>query len=273
MFLAVRLSVLVIDPIPLVFLRYSTAIFSLFIAAKLMKIDLSPVWIDRKDWKLIFLTGLIGQTLSIVTQETGTMLTSAQTGSVVTASTPAFMVIFGYLILHEKLTVGRILSVILATIGVLFVVFDPDNFQISISGGIFLFIAAITWAVLSVLLKLLKKYSVVVVTFYCVLVALILLAPYSIWWLSNVADWNAIKNPEVFLSVIYLGVISTTLGFCAWNKGLLYMDAAVAGIFMFFQPIVGTILGYFVLNEPITIYFWIGFVLIILGVLLSMKKT
>ena len=40
MFLAVRLSVLVIDPIPLVFLRYATAIFALYVAAKLMRIDL-----------------------------------------------------------------------------------------------------------------------------------------------------------------------------------------------------------------------------------------
>ena len=93
MFLAVRLSVTVIDPIPLVFLRYATAIFALFIAAKLMKIDLAPGSIKLRDWRLIFLTGFIGQTLSIVTQETGTMLTSAQTGSVVTASTPALFLI------------------------------------------------------------------------------------------------------------------------------------------------------------------------------------
>ena len=272
MFLAVRLSVTVIDPIPLVFLRYATAIFALFIAAKLMKIDLAPGSIKLRDWRLIFLTGFIGQTLSIVTQETGTMLTSAQTGSVVTASTPAFMVIFGHLILHEELNFGRIFSVILATIGVLFVVFDPDNFQISASGGIFLIIAAMTWAILSVLLKLLKRYSVVLVTFYCVLISLILLAPYSIWWLETQITLDEILEPTVFLSVIYLGVISTTLGFCAWNKGLLYMDASIAGIFMFFQPVVGTILGYLVLDEPITMYFWIGSGLIVAGVLLSMRK-
>lgn len=272
MFLAVRLSVVVIDPIPLVFLRYATAIVSLYIAAKIMRIDLSPFSIKKRDWRLIFLTGFIGQTLSIVTQETGTLLTSAQTGSVVTASTPAFMVIFGHLILHEDLNLGRIASVILATIGVLLVVFDPDNFQISASGGIFLIIAAMTWAILSVLLKLLKRYSVVLVTFYCVLIALILLAPYSIWWLQTQVTLEEILAPTVFLSVIYLGVISTTLGFCAWNKGLLYMDASIAGLFMFFQPVVGTILGYLVLDEPITIYFWIGSALIVAGVLLSMRK-
>ena len=133
-------------------------------------------------------------------------------------------------------------------------------------------IAAMTWAILSVLLKLLKRYSVVLVTFYCVLISLILLAPYSIWWLETQITLDEILEPTIFLSVIYLGVISTTLGFCAWNKGLLYMDASIAGIFMFFQPVVGTILGYLVLNEPITMYFWIGSGLIVAGVLLSMRK-
>ena len=49
----------------------------------------------------MLVTALTGQTLSIVTQESGTMLTSVQMGSVITAATPAFMVVFGCLMLHE----------------------------------------------------------------------------------------------------------------------------------------------------------------------------
>ncbi|MDN3537623.1 hypothetical protein QPX96_09590 [Limosilactobacillus fermentum] len=45
---------------------------------------------------------MIGNTLSIVTQETGTLHASAQAASVITAATPTFMVIFAWLLL--KLT-------------------------------------------------------------------------------------------------------------------------------------------------------------------------
>ena len=155
MFIAVRWSIFVIPPVPLVWMRYGTALVALALLAWTSK---ASWYIAPKDRKLLVLSALVGQTLSIVTQETGTMLTSAQTGSVVTAATPAFMVVFGCWLLHERFTLGRCLSVLLATIGVLFIVLDPDNVQLtSIWGGVSLVVAAVTWALMSVLLKFLAR--------------------------------------------------------------------------------------------------------------------
>mgnify|MGYP001169893159 FL=1 len=201
MFIAVRLSIFVIPPVPLVWMRYGTALLALII---LMLMTHSSWHIDKKDCKLLVLSALSGQVLSIVTQETGTMMTSAQTGSVITAATPAFMVVFGYFLLHEKLTAGRIASVLLATIGVLFVVFDPDNFTVNPLGGASLFVAAVTWAFMSVLLKFLSKYSVITVTFYSVLIAFLTLTPYGLYWLLTAADYAAMASPSVWGSVLYL---------------------------------------------------------------------
>ena len=268
MFIAVRLSVFVIPPVPLVWMRYGTALIALLALIRFLHVNLH---IDRAHWKLLILSALCGQTLSIVTQETGTMLTSAQTGSVITAATPAFMVVFGWWLLHEKLTAGRVLSVVLATIGVLFIVFDPDNVKVSALGGLSLFVAAVTWALMSVLVKFLSKYSVITVTFYSVLIAFLCLTPYGLWWLTSDADIGAMASPDIWGSVLYLGFISTTAGFCLWNKGLTYMDASIGGLFMFFQPIVGTLLGWLLLDEPVTEYFGIGFVLIAVGVILALK--
>lgn len=268
MFIAVRLSIFVIPPVPLVWMRYGTALIALIV---LMLVTHTSWRIERKDAKLLIASALTGQVASIVTQETGTMLTSAQTGSVITAATPAFMVVFGCALLHEKLTAGRILSVLLATIGVLFIVFDPDNFQVNALGGLSLTVAALTWALMSVLLKFLSKYSVITITFYSVLIAFLTLTPYGAYWLATAADYEAMAAPDIWGSVLYLGFISTTAGFCLWNKGLLYMDASLAGLFMFFQPIVGTFLGWLLLGEPVTLYFWVGFTLIAAGVVLALR--
>lgn len=269
LFLAVRLVVGSIEAVPLVWCRYILAFFALYALGSYRHVD----WrIQRKDWKLVALVGLIGQTLSIVTQESGTLLTSAQTGSTITAATPAFMVVFGCWILKEKMTLGRIMSVVLATIGVMLIVYDPDNFQVNLWGGILLMTAAITWALMAVFLKLLEHYSPIVLTFYGLIVALICLAPYSIWWLATQGDWNLLLSPTVLLSIGYMGVISTTGGFVLWNEGLLYMDASTAGLFMFWQPVVGTLLGWLLLGEPITLWFWLGFLLIVVGVVMAMSK-
>ena len=269
MFIAVRFTVGVITPTALVWLRYGVALVPIIL---IMLYQKSSWKIEPKDRKLLLLSALTGHTLSIVTQESGTMLTSAQMGSVVTAATPAFMVAFGCLILHERFNLSRLLSVVLATAGVLLIVVDPENLQTgSLMGGIYLIVAAVTWAFMSVLIKLLHRYSVFTITFYSVLIAFLALTPYGLWWLISEADFAAMAAPHIWGSVLYVGVISTTAGFVLWSKGLTYMDASIGGLFMFFQPVVGTLLGYLILDESITSYFVPGFLLIAIGVILAMR--
>lgn len=46
------------------------------------------------------------------------------------------MVVFGCLLLHERFNLSRLLSVVLATVGVLLIVVDPDNMRSgSLLGG------------------------------------------------------------------------------------------------------------------------------------------
>lgn len=269
LFLAVRLVVGAVEAVPLVWMRYVLAAVAVYILGCYRHVS----WrIERKDWKLVLWVGLIGQTLSIVTQESGTLLTSAQTGATITAATTPFMAVFGWWILKEKMTWARALSIVLATIGVLCIVYNPENFQVNVMGGFCLFVAAWTWALMAVFLKLLDHYSPIVLTFYGILVAIVCLAPYSIWWLACEADYSLLLTPVVMLSIGYMGIVSTTGGFVLWNEGLLYMDAAIAGLFLFFQPVVGTILGWLILGEPITVWFLAGSAMIAVGVLMAMKK-
>ncbi len=269
MFIAVRLTVGVVTPIALVWMRYGVALIPIVL---IMLYEKTSWKIERKDTPLMLVTALTGQTLSIVTQESGTMLTSAQMGSVITAATPAFMVVFGCLMLHERFNISRLVSVVMATAGVLLIVADPENLQTgSILGGAYLFVAAVTWALMSVMLKLLSRYSVFTLTFYGVLISFAVLSPYGLWWLFCEADLSAMAVPQIWGSVLYVGMVSTTAGFVLWSKGLQYMDASIGGLFMFFQPVVGTILGYLLLGEELTSYFMPGFALIAVGVVLAMR--
>lgn len=67
---------------------------------------------------------------------------SAQAASVITAATPTFMVIFAWLLLKERLTKVKLLSLTLATLGVLAIV--GVNVQGSGLGMLLLVIAALT---------------------------------------------------------------------------------------------------------------------------------
>ena len=258
-----------IPPLELVWLRYAVAFITLIILGMMTR----QSWhIRKRDLPLILIIGAIGYALSIWAQFMGTKLTSAQMGAMITSATPAFMVIFARLLLQEKITFRKGLSITLATIGVLFIVGVDDLGEGYQLGGIFLGIAALSWALMSVLVKKVPShYSQIVITTYAVLIAMILLTPFALYHMSF-NQLQVLLQPEIGMGVLYLGVVSTAFAFFLWNKGLQMVDAGSGGLYFFFQPLVGTLLGWFFLGEQVGFAFWVGSLLILGGVLLVLKE-
>lgn len=269
MYVVVKVLVSVIPPLELVWLRYLVAIVALLIIGFVTK----QKWrIEKRYFLIIIAIGVIGYAISIVTQETGTMLSSAQMGAIITSSTPAFMVVFAWVILKERLTFKKGISVCLATIGVIIIVGIGDLNMSNMLGGISLLIAALTWALMSVLVKRLPSdYSQIVVTTYSTLVALIVLTPFVLPRLHAI-DVSQLTRPTIWGGLLYLGIISTAVAFLLWNRGLQMLNASSGGLFFFFQPVVGTLLGWLILGEKIGVTFWVGSTLILIGVLLVIRE-
>ncbi|WP_439024345.1 DMT family transporter [Bacillus halotolerans] len=265
MYVVVKVVVSVIPPLELVWMRYAVAILALLIIGLVKKLS----WrIHKRDLLLIIAIGIIGNTISIVTQEVGTNLSSAQMGAIITSSTPAFMVIFARLLLKERLNVKKGISVALATIGVFMIVGNGHIDMTNQMGGISLLIAALTWALMSVLLKRVPNhYSPIVVTTYSILVAMIILTPF-VWMNVNEVHFSQLAHPTIWGGLLYLGIVSTACAFILWNRGIQMLNASSGGLFFFFQPLVGTLLGWLLLGERIGGTFWAGSTLILVGVLL-----
>lgn len=268
MYVVVKVVVDIVPPLELVWLRYVIALLALLIIGALTK----QSWrVAKRDWLIIILIGLIGNTISIVTQEVGTMLSSAQMGAIITSTTPAFMVLFARMILKEKITAKKAISIVLATIGVCVIVGTAQIDTSNQLGGISLLIAALTWSLMSVLVKRVPgQYSQIVVTTYSILVAVAFLTPFTLGGLAKL-DFEEIMQSSIWGGLLYLGVISTACGFLLWNRGLQKLNASSGGLFFFFQPIVGTFLGWLLLGEQIGLSFWMGTTLIFIGVLLVIR--
>ncbi|WP_148358501.1 DMT family transporter [Peribacillus simplex] len=268
MYVVVKVVVAVIPPLELVWIRYLIALVALVFIGFVTK----QKWkIKRKHIGIIIAISIVGYVISIVTQETGTMLSTAQMGAIITSTTPAFMVVFASLILKERLTFKKAISVSLATIGVIIIVGIDDINMSSMLGGISLIIAALTWALMSVLIKCLPSdYSQVVINTYATLIAFVVLTPLVITRLPKI-NINELSDPTIWGGLLYLGVISTAIAFLLWNRGLQMLNASSGGVFFFFQPVVGTLLGWLILGETISITFWAGSFLILLGVLIVIK--
>ncbi len=214
--------------------------------------------------------GLVGFGVSVGAQFVGTDKSNALNGTLVTSASPAFILIFAALILREKLTLQRIAAVALATIGVVIIV-DPSKADFSsdmFAGNVVLALAAVTWGLYSVLVRRISaRMDTLVITLWGFLGGLFLTLPAALIELQNRPIGPI--NPETILGVLYLGVISTAAAMWLWNRAFALVDASVASLFFFAQPLVGALLSVILLGQEMTPPLWIGSLLIILGVLLS----
>ncbi len=269
MYVVSKVVLQVIAPLELVWLRFVVALVVLAVIGGVTR----QSWrLRRRDIGLVLAIGVIGYVASIWAQFLGTQLSSAQMGSLITSATPAFMVVFARLLLGERITGKKALSVALATFGVLLIVGLGNVSPSYRLGGLVLAVAALTWALMSVLVKRVSEgCSLIVVTTYAMLVATVIISPAALPHMNTVI-LTVLSRPVLWAGVLYVGIVSTAGAFFLWNKGLQMVDAATGGLYFFFQPLVGTLLGWLVLGEQVGLAFWAGAGLILAGVVLAIRE-
>jgi drug/metabolite transporter (DMT)-like permease len=267
MYVVSKVVMQVIPPFSLILMRLVLGVLTLAI-----------IVIVRKSWKVtagkfrdIFGVGLVGYGVSLGFQFVGTQLSTAANGSLVTSATPAFVLLFASLLLSEKISRRRLVALGIATAGVVAVI-DPRNALLSPSfflGNLCLVAAALTWALYSVLIrKVTRETDVLTTTLIAFLGGLPICLPLSGWEVATRGLGSI--SVGVVGGILFLGIISTALAMYLWNTAFAVLDAGVASLSFFAQPVVGTLLSVIFLNERISPLFVIGGVLI--GVALAIAS-
>lgn len=252
-----------IPPVPLVTLRLLMTL-----------LVLTPLYFARRrkasgtDYLLALLSGTLGFGLSLVMQFYGTAWSSAHIGSLITSSAPAFIALLALPVLGERLRGARVWAMLLALVGAL-VVMGPGGGATSVRGVLALLLAAVTWALYTVLnRRIARSQDLTFVNFWTALFAFAFLLPIS--GQARTLPY-AHFSLGLWLGILYIGFISTALAMYLWNYGFTQLPAASAALFLFVQPVVGTVLGVTLLGERLSPWFWPGALLIGGGVALSMR--
>jgi drug/metabolite transporter (DMT)-like permease len=268
MYVVSKVVMQVIPPFSLIVLRLALGILTLAI-----------IVILRKSWKVthrqfwgIFGVGMVGYGVSLGFQFVGTELSTAANGALVTSATPAFVLLFAALLLAEKITGRRLLALVIATAGVVAVI-DPRNAMVSPNffwGNICLVAAALTWALYSVLIrKVTQETDVLTTTLIAFIGGLPVCLPLSGWEVAT-QGFHAVSLGVVG-GILFLGIISTALAMVLWNYTFAVLEAGVASLTFFAQPVVGTLLSVLFLKESITPWFIMGGALIGVALLIASK--
>jgi drug/metabolite transporter (DMT)-like permease len=263
----------VVPPATLVLLRYVIALPVLWFAARLSHTR----GIQRADWPKLALTALVGFGVSLLAQFAGTKLSTAAAGALITSATPAFIVLFAWQILHERALGQQWAGLGIATIGVLIVSLLGDQPATDAAtnpllGNLLLIVAAVSWALYSVLVKLNSQtYTALAITLVVTAFGIPIVAPVVAIELQT-QSIGALTVPAV-LGILYIGIGSTAIAFFLWNKSFELLDAATASLFFFAQPVVGTLLSAIFRGEQLGWSFFVGGALILLGALLGMMTS
>ncbi len=216
--------------------------------------------------------GFVGYGISVALQFVGTHLSTASNAALVTSVTPAFILPFAAWLLGERVTRMRLFALVISTIGVIAVI-DPRSANFSSNlfiGNLILVGAAVTWALYSVLVrKATRDLAVLPATMVFLFGGLITALPASFFEL-RVTPLGQITF-AVILGVLYLGVISTALSMYMWNRAFATLDASVASLTFFAQPLVGVGLGALLLKDQLSGLFLVGGALIGLGLWLAAR--
>lgn len=252
------------------------ALTAVFMFVYLLIKDKSRLKINPKDIWMFFGTGLISVVFFNICYFFTIQNASLSFASILLYTAPFFVMIISLFVFNEKMTVRKVLALIVAFTGCIFVtgILRQGGGAISAKGILFGIGSGLGYALYSVFGRIaLEKYSSETVTAYTFYTAAICLLPFL-----NLSEFiiKTKENSMVLVLSVLLCIVSTIIPYLLYTKGLENLEAGKASIIAFVEPVVASLVGFFIFNEKISASNFFGMLLIFLAIIIlnvNLKTT
>jgi drug/metabolite transporter (DMT)-like permease len=258
-----------IDPFLVAFLRFFIAVLTtlpFYIASS--KKGVKP---ERKDVIIISGIGVVGVAFFSLLLSFGLNLTSATSSSILINSQPIYAALLSAIFLKERFELKHLVSIILGTIGIVFVV-TRGNFSSMkmgdtyFKGNLMCVAAAFFVSIYYVVLKrYIQRFGTIVPTFISTISGTIVLFFAAEVGGSNFSDITAM-GMENWLLMLFIGVIATGLANIIFNRSLYAIGVIRATGFKFLVPVFGVILSILFLGEKANSWVYLGIVIVLFAI-------
>ncbi len=242
-----------IPPVSLAFWRWIVAV------AVFLPFALKPLIAERntlrKHIPYLFITSLLGITIFNTLIYFAGHTTTAINLSLISITFPIFIVIFSRIIYHELITFRKGFGIVLVATGVIFLITKGNIAQLlNISfaiGDLWMLLAAITFAVYSILLKRKpENLSIWALQLSTFIIGLTFLLPFFLW--ENMTGPSTQFHAKTIISILYVGIFASLTAFILWNKAIVNVGPSKAGMIYYTLPLFSGISAHFFLNESIS---------------------
>ena len=265
-----------LSPAQIFTLRFIVA-YGLIIALTLLAGQ--PIKLFSDSWRdelVMALLGLTGGSLYFLTENASMLYTTATNTSLIVCTCPLFAMLLVAIVYRKTEHITRIqtLGSLIACLGMAVVVLN-GHFVLHLSplGDLLAFGACLCWAFYSLLMKLaLQRYNSLFVTRKVFFYGLVTIIPYFIVK-PGFPPMEVMLRPDVLWNLLFLSVVASMLCYVMWNWVIGKLGAVVATNWVYFNPITTILFAWWLLHETITVWFLLGSLLIIVGMMLSDRNT
>ena len=249
-FIAGKLGINEFTPVILTYLRI---LFAFLILFPIMKKRNPETWkLEKESYILVLSLGLIGMTGYHLLFFNALRFTTASNASVINAFNPLITAVFAAIILKEKLSIRKILLIIIAFLGVTLTI-TQWNLAIITSGGfnigdLLMLTGATSWAIYSILVKKgMKKMSPMKLTTYSFLACIIILTPFALK--EIIFEQALIVQPTAYLAILYMAIFPTVGGYTIQQYSIKALGPSTTALFINLVPVFSIIMAVIFLKE------------------------
>ena len=244
-------------------------IFFLMRDRSLLKIKLRDIW-------MFIGTGIFSLTFFSYCYFTSIVRSGAAVAVVLLYTSPIFVMLMSAVVFKEKITLKKIVALILTFIGCVLVAgLIGTGSRLSMGALLLGLGAGFGYGLYSIFAGFaVKKYSSLTVTFYTFLFSGITLPIFR----NPVALIGSVSL-QVIPWIVGTSIICTVLPYLCYTWGLGKMEAGKAAVLVTVEPLVGAIIGILIYHEDANLFKLLGIVLIFSAVILlslpniKVKKT
>lgn len=229
------------------------------------KTDLLKKW-SRKDYMTVSMLGFIGLFLYSALYYYGISVMSSQDACIINYLWPLMIVIFSVFILKEKMNFRKGIAIVLSFLGVVLVATkgNPASMDITNLKGILSCMgAAVCYGLFSVYNKK-KNYdqNLSMMIFFGV-------SAVCAGIMSVLTEQVVAVRPEQFAGIIWIGILVNAVGYLSWCLALNGGETAKISNLAYITPFLSMLLSHFMLGEELSVWSFLGLVLIIGGILIQ----
>lgn len=242
-------------------------VFMLIVRPKDLKINI-------KHLPLFLCAGILGTLLTSQFYFKSIMLNGLTVSSILIYVEPAILMVLSAILFKDKLTPLKLISLLLAFTGCVFVCGVGTDSEITTVGIIFGLLSALTYALYSVFCVFLFKLgygSLTVITYAMVFAGIGSIFTSDLGEIAGILTGN---NAIVYLSAFLTGFGTAVLPYGLYTTGLKGTKPSNAAIIAYIEPLTATVAGILIYSEKPTLLTFLGIFLIVFSVIiLNVKRN